>query len=176
MYTKGVIVKRDVFDVHVIWKGPYRHDKLAYLRNEDSDYGVYQVYGSHPVYGSDVLIYIGKAVQQTFGVRIPQSGWDEYNGDPDNLKVYVGRLAGTEPTPADEEWSRLIDLVEKLLIVAHWPGGNSANINADFEKMDQDVRVMNWGAYRSLLPEVSVLRYGSDFDQSKLVEYCGYSP
>jgi hypothetical protein len=157
--------------VHVIWEGPYKHDKLSDLRNESSDYGVYQIYGAHPVYGSDVLMYIGKADEQTFGVRIPQQGWKEFNGDPNSLTVYVGRLAGTGPTPNQSDWTRSINLVEKLLIVAHWPGGNSQHINAGFEGEDENVLVINWGAYRSLLPEVSALRWASDFDKTKQVEF-----
>jgi hypothetical protein len=159
--------------VHVMWEGPYKHDKLSDLRNGNSDYGVYQIYGAHPVYGSDVLMYIGKADQQTFGVRIPQtySDWEYFNSDPKRLTVYVGRLVGTGPTPNLSEWSRLIGLVEKLLIVAHWPGGNTQHINAGFEGDDKNVLVINLGAYRSLLPEVSGLRLGSGFDKTKLVEF-----
>jgi len=38
--------------------------------NTDEDYGIYQIYGTHPIYGNDTLLYIGKASQQTFARRI----------------------------------------------------------------------------------------------------------
>jgi len=41
--------------IHVQWSGPYKYDEVKALRDEFIDYGVYQVYGTHPVYGSDVL-------------------------------------------------------------------------------------------------------------------------
>ena len=53
--------------IHVQWDGPFTLDQLSEMNNE-YDYGVYQVYGSHPIYGSDVLLYIGKAGKLTFGV------------------------------------------------------------------------------------------------------------
>ena len=60
--------------IHVQWDGPFTLEQILEL-NDDFDYGVYQVYGSHPIYGSDVLLYIGKASQQTFSVRIKQEQW-----------------------------------------------------------------------------------------------------
>jgi len=35
--------------------------------------GIYQVYGTHPVYGKDVLLYIRKTSNQTFGKRLRQT-------------------------------------------------------------------------------------------------------
>lgn len=49
------------------------------------------MYGCHPIYGNDVLLYIGKAQKQTFAKRLSQEGW-EYNEDAKNIKFYVGRL------------------------------------------------------------------------------------
>ena len=66
--------------IHVQWDGPFSLEQVSELNNEDHDYGVYQVYGSHPIYGSDVLLYIGKASQQTFATRLRQEPW-LYNQD-----------------------------------------------------------------------------------------------
>jgi hypothetical protein len=38
----------------------------------EDDYGLYQIYAHHLVFGSGALVYIGKAQEQTFGVRIAQ--------------------------------------------------------------------------------------------------------
>ena len=56
--------------IHIDWDGPYRIEEINELNDEKKDYGIYQIYGTHPVYGSNVLLYIGKADQQTFGARI----------------------------------------------------------------------------------------------------------
>lgn len=55
--------------IHVHWNGPFSLEDVE-QKDDNFDYGVYQVYGSHPIYGSDVLLYIGKASDQTFSVRI----------------------------------------------------------------------------------------------------------
>jgi len=60
--------------IHINWDGPYTLEDLPDLRDENIDYGVYQIYGGHPVYGSSVLLYIGKAESQTFGTRIAEYG------------------------------------------------------------------------------------------------------
>ena len=56
--------------VHIEWQGPYSTSQLAELCSS-CDYGVYAIYGYHPVYGSSSLLYIGKARDRTFGQRIP---------------------------------------------------------------------------------------------------------
>ena len=60
----------------------------------NTDYGVYQLYGAHFVYGDDVLRYIGKAAEQTFGVRLQQhvQDWLADEHDVRRVAVYVGRV------------------------------------------------------------------------------------
>ena len=126
--------------------------------NDNHDYGVYQVYGSHPVYGSDVLLYIGKAGQQTFSFRLQQQEQFLYNQDAGNIRYYVGRLAG-EQTPKNSKWEHQIDMVETLLIHSHWPAANSRNIQTLGRHAAEiaETHVLNWGQRRSLLSEVSGL-------------------
>ena len=142
--------------IHLQWHGPFTLEQVREL-NADHDYGVYQVYGSHPVYGSDVLLYIGKSSEQTFSVRLQQEAW-HYNEDAGNVRYYVGRLAG-ERTPGDAEWSHQIGLLETLLIHSHWPAANSRNIQGLGAHATEiaDIHVLNWGQRRSLLSEVSGL-------------------
>ncbi|HDR7669617.1 TPA: hypothetical protein QCX97_003504 [Bacillus wiedmannii] len=45
--------------IQILWHGPYSITDLVKLKNEEIDYGIYQSYGNHPVYGNDVLLYIG---------------------------------------------------------------------------------------------------------------------
>ncbi len=157
--------------LHVEWDGPHPYDSAMRLRDEYIDYGVYQIYGSHPIYGSDVLLYIGKADRQTFGARLSQEGWNFHNQDSSRVAVYIGRLAGYSSTPRDSVWSQHITLVERLLIYSHWPAGNSSGLNVEFGKELYRVHVLNWGKYRDLLPEVSGSRYSDQFyeDENSVV-------
>jgi hypothetical protein len=159
--------------IHIDWDGPYSLEgELNKINNNEIDYGIYQIYGTHPIYGSDKLIYIGKADFQTFGVRIRQERW-LWNSDPKTVKIYIGRLAGT-PEISLEDWSAEINKAERLLIYSHAPAYNSSNIlTLGHEEGLLDVHILNWGRYRDLLPEVSGARwtYKHDEDVYELYKY-----
>lgn len=148
--------------IHVQWEGPFPYEEALALK-KNVDYGVYQIYGSHPVYGSDVLLYLGRAVQQTFGKRLSQEFWNYHNQDSTRVAVYVGRLSGYDGTPNDKTWADQISMVERLLIYSHWPAGNSSGLNVKFGEDLHNVHVLNWGKYRDLLPEVSGARYSNRY-------------
>src|SRR5215216_2315344 len=101
--------------IDIEWDGPYRFwDHPSQLEpvsglTGPTDYGVYQVYGGHPVYGNSALLYIGMAAAQEFGKRIPQEKHWLDNRDAGRVEVYVGRLAGNR-TPDDEAWELQIRL------------------------------------------------------------------
>jgi hypothetical protein len=144
------------------WEEPFTLDQINLLKDVSKDYGIYQIYGKHLDYGKDILLYIGKADQQTIGQRVSQENWWDTN-DSRHLKIYVGRLAG-ERTPQDKGWSQEMDLAEKLLINVHKPAYNSKNLSTFPDIELQDVHILNWGDYRDLLPEVSGLRWSKKLD------------
>lgn len=148
--------------IQIQWDGPYMINDLPKLKNEETDYGIYQIYGNHPVYGHDVLLYIGKADYQTLGKRISQENWLDTN-DSNNTKIYVGRFHGSN-TPTEIEWSIEIDLAERLLIYVHKPAYNARSISTLRDIEFQNIHILNWGDYRSLLPEISGLRWTSKLD------------
>jgi hypothetical protein len=148
--------------IHIDWEGPIQLE-AAKTRKDPTDYGVYQIYGGHPVYGSSALLYIGCAVKQPFGVRLQQEETWDYNRDAQRVEVYLGRLSGSA-TPDGEEWDNDIGLAERLLIYAHRPPFNAQTNLAAREPELQDVHVLNWLCHRDLLPEVSGARWTSRFD------------
>lgn len=152
--------------IHVNWEGPYTYDEALSLKNEHTDYGVYQIYGTHPIYGHNVLLYIGKAARQTFGLRLSQEFWGEYHNNASNVSVYLGRLGGYECTPSGDEWESQITIVERLLILSHMPAGNSSGLNVLLDENYHDVQVLNWGKYRDLLPEASGARYSNRYESA----------
>lgn len=145
--------------VRVRWAGPMSVDKAEAL-DDGADRGVYQIYGTHPVYGAGVLLYIGKATGQTFGTRLNQEGWSlpGMTEDPGNVQVYVGRVEEPRAT-GEEDRTRLISAVERLLIWAHGPAYNASGVSSEPPDGVRDVRVFNTGSYRSLNPEVSGRRW-----------------
>jgi hypothetical protein len=171
-------------NIRIEWDGPYTLDDIGYYETADvckyelknaklnddcKDYGVYQVYGAHPIYGNDVLLYIGQAAQQTFAKRLSQEGW-EYNQDYKNVKLYVGRLFSEQQPVSLERWDELIDIAEKMLIFSHEPARNSSNIlnvlkNKNVLKRFEDIRIFNYDNYRSLMPEISGELWIKDFSE-----------
>lgn len=145
-------------DILISWEGPFNLDTIKTL-NGQKDFGIYQIYGQHPVYGSNVLLYIGKAEQQTFGTRIQQeSNWC-YNADSKRVEIYVGRLFGEQPI-SGQDWNNQINIAEKILIHTHWPAGNSSNINSITSKVElseeiKQYNVVNYDQYRSLQSVIS---------------------
>jgi hypothetical protein len=112
--------------IHIIWRGPLTVQEAA-AANTAGDYGVYQIYGAHEVSGPDTLLYIGQADRGTFNGRIlhHNSEWGRWN--PEEIKIYLGQIAGGKPITNDE-WGRLIDKAEAVLI---WKIGvpfNSARV------------------------------------------------
>ena len=141
--------------VNIIWNGPLTLKK-AYNKKKKSDKGVYQVYGDHPVYGLDVLLYIGQTID-TFGARLKNHDQDFENWEQE-IEIYLGHIY---PEKKARPSAGLIDRVEKLLIPACWPALNCQGIkgpsNVDEVK---DLLILNWGKFRSLLPAVSGRQVG----------------
>ena len=141
-------------DIHVVWDGPYSLAQALELKSA-SDYGLYQYYGDHHVYGNRALLYIGKAQDQTFGKRVSQHNWELWASS--SILIYVGRIYSVKPLELPD-WNRQIDLAERILLLSHSPSFNSSNLNKIGHKGD-DIRVLNWGARMKLLPEVSISRW-----------------
>lgn len=148
-------------DIHIFWDGPFSLEE-ARKKDESKDYGVYQIYGHHPLYGGGVLLYIGMAQNQTFGTRLSQERWDERT-DPGNTQIYLGRLAGKNKI-SNDTWEDLIEQAEKLLIYAHLPAMNTQNTKSLPEEKVLGNRIFNWDSHRDLFPEVSGNRFTSRFD------------
>ena len=72
--------------IHILWKGPFSID-AALSRRFDNDYGLYQIYGTHPVFGEDALLRVGQANGRTFFGRLPwyQGHWEQ--SEPDGYSI-----------------------------------------------------------------------------------------
>ena len=46
--------------VRIEWEGPFSIEEVLELNDGNKDYGLYQIYGHHIVYGKDSLLYIGQ--------------------------------------------------------------------------------------------------------------------
>ncbi len=145
--------------VYIEWKGPFSLSKLKGLCSED-DHGLYQIYGSHPVYGSSVLLYIGRTGVQSFGRTIHNEGWHHFD-NADGLQVYLGKLLTGNELPSKEK-GHLIEKSYKILVYAHSPAYNAEFINTFHDDRElHGLQIINWKNYRDLLPEVSGTKWAS---------------
>lgn len=147
-----------MLDIHIKWEGPFTLNEALNLRSA-SDYGLYQYYGAHLVYGVDTLLYLGMAQKQTFGARISQHNWHVWTST--NIEIYVGRVCALAQL-SESEWEHHISLAERIILQSHGPSFNTCNLNTIGHK-EGDVRVMNWGKRKLLLPEVSISRWEGEF-------------
>jgi hypothetical protein len=150
--------------VHVQWEGPLTQAQVANADNGVRDRGLYEISGSHPVYGHSTLLYIGRtsAEATTFAARIKQHDW-RFGRDlaQEHLTFYLGRLAGST-TPPPSRWNGEIECVEALLVAAHKPAWDSSGVldlGVDREARIGDLHILNWGTFGYLLPEVSAARW-----------------
>lgn len=158
--------------IHINWNGPIPLDEAVSDTYSDSC-GVYQYYGSHPVYGSSTLLYIGKSVDSCFPDRLSDHVHHHWSAAPTH--IHLGSIV-SERLLSDNEWTEQIDLAESILIYTHSPAWNSSNIKTiEYSRFD-GVHIFNWGNRGLLLPEISYerwrgtgnlmpshLRYQSDF-------------
>lgn len=149
--------------ISIEWEGPISVENAIKLLNKDSDIGLYQFYGHHPIFGRDSFLYIGMT-NKSFAERIFDHV--KYNAmediyDKEDLikdavgyfsKVYCGRII--DPPPAREDLEKLIKDAESLLIYACTPPWNQRGANK-LELAHPDLYISNFGSCGSLPPEVS---------------------
>ena len=105
-----------------------------------SEFGFYCIYGAHPVYGPDVLLYIGetkasKKSKRSFAVRFDEhfKGRFWYH---QNLSYSTG-IADKKLT------NDKIQIIESILIAAHKPALNRDHIDCAKEGSERYL-VRNW--------------------------------
>ena len=63
--------------IKIRWSGPFQPEEILKRFNDGGappqydghDYGLYQIYGTHILGGPNTLLYVGRAIQQTFSSR-----------------------------------------------------------------------------------------------------------
>lgn len=154
--------------------------------NKSHDYGIYSIYGEHFAYGKDALLYIGKAEDRTFSIRMLDGGrfdsdFNESTIIPKTMRI--GRICKSYDEKENEStlfklkdyytnWEKNINEAERILIGTHIPALNKQlnhrltqmNYGEKFHKLNDsdDYKphyiLINKGDYGSLLPEISTIR------------------
>lgn len=139
-------------NVHIIeidWEGPYNMEEIKSF-NSDIDFGLYLAFGPHTIYGDNVLLYVGKAEQQTLGVRILQHMEEDWYGTE---QIYVGRLGGANVSTMSD-WDQSIDYAETKLIQYCLPSWNASKFNSDTIKSFGEAIIINNGLRLKAIPTI----------------------
>ena len=141
-------------------------DIEKYLNEKPEEYGLYQVYSTHLIYGSQSLVYIGKAYDQPIHKRLKSHDDYWFNLESDSVTVLVGRLIvekGKNKVGLEQLWREQVDAAEKLLIYNCAPAYNSSSIIYHHLDNKPDVLLLNYGKRGQLPLELSTYYDNSIF-------------
>jgi hypothetical protein len=150
--------------IDVYWEGLFKWGE--HEENIEDCHVLYTIFGFHPVYGDDALLYIGKT--RKVRIRMVTHAWwieDEY----DDVSIRVASLGEIQTWDGWDENERygkpdsdMLAGVEALLINAHQPAYNQTS--KDSMRSAEGLRVFNTGRIGSLLPEISYRYHNSRGD------------
>ena len=149
----------DIEEIKIHWEGPFKLDDIINGNIDKQghdvkakDKGLYQIYGSHPLYGDNVLVYIGRTKNKSgFKTRLKDRWVTQFGSDSNNVQIYLGTIFSDSNELQNEESK--IDKAEVLLINALKPAYNSSNIQSvKDDLLKQRFIIHNEGNYKKLHP------------------------
>jgi hypothetical protein len=146
------------------WEGPLKINDVLKTKNKAEDCGIYQIYGTHNVFGPDTLLYIGQA-PQSFADRISSHEDEWIKWEPVDVNIYLGRLGGYNGV-SDKEWDLRITQAEQLIIYFCSPPYNRIKTF----NMKESVILLNYGK-RHRLPLMYSTLYESEAPKENWKEY-----
>lgn len=141
--------------INVLWTGPFSLDEIL-KENVINGKGLYQIYGTHLIYGRNVLLYIGQT-EVSFLERFQKHKSEWIKFEFDNVQIYSGEIIKSNDLNED------LKNAEKLLLYFCAPAYNS---NSIFDlKISQDKKIVlrNFGKIGSIPIELSSEWFHSDF-------------
>ncbi|MEE9259310.1 MAG: hypothetical protein V3U37_07175 [Nitrospinaceae bacterium] len=148
--------------INIHWEGPYDWE-TAVRETENSGYVFYQIYGTHLVFGSNILFYIGTCKKMK--KKLPDHDWWVLHEEYDKVSIRLGSMGNwfdwehwiedrdtVYPYPK-RALGKMVNDAEKLLILANQPIFNVKNKAT--AKIKHQVRIFNTGNMGRILPEVS---------------------
>jgi len=156
-------------EIYIWWEGAFNYSDILNNKidsteydNKATDIGLYTVYGYHPLYGKDVLLYIGITTKQSFQQRLKNRWIISESSDIENIKIYLGKIYNPSKTVSKQIEKESIKKAEALLINILKPAFNSSYINSvNHENLTNGNKfiIFNKNSYRDLPPEISTMRW-----------------
>ena len=148
-------------EILVSWEGPFKINEILsdaidkkQFNVKANDIGLYQIYGFHPLYGDNVLVYIGRTKGRNgFKARLKNRWVIEHGCDTENVQIYLGTIYSDSIEYSQDAIEIKIEKAEILLINTLTPAYNSSNIQSVKKEIFEDRYIVyNNGNYRKLHP------------------------
>ncbi len=145
------------YQIEIEWEGPCSLNKIIEEMDvcgqspawSGKDYGLYQIYGRHILYGGKTLLYVGKTTERTFSKRFKgHQQWlldDQYEKD---IHIYLGRIYNPKRHSEKDKWKSWKEDVgdaEKILIYKYSPNYNGRELAIIPELHHQKVQLVHRG-------------------------------
>jgi hypothetical protein len=147
-------MREQIYVVH--WEGPFLWEDRD--KHITEDHVLYAIYGSHHLYGRDVLLYIGKTESDLRRRLAEHETWVQNEYDAMTVRfASVGLFKNWDDWEEGERYPAalpdVVQAVEALLIYTNQPAYNSKS-KATI-KLAEGFRIFNTGRLGHILPEVS---------------------
>lgn len=137
-------MKKEFTIVEIEWT------KDSLIEIQDGEPLLYQAYGDSPIYGRDVLLYIGQTIR--WGQREANHKKSDFNRIS-NLRYLIGKIQNLP----DGEEQVYLDNCESLLITMLKPSYNSSNVKQTAQALqnDESYLILNKGDRGDIPLEIS---------------------
>ncbi len=157
--------------INIEWQLIEFNQEIIKEFSKETDCGIYQIYGQHPAYGRDALLYIGQASR--FSERL-KNRFEFVESSALPTSIRLGRIVNSKNEKEEENIDRankktLTDIAEQILVKVHTPAFNQVYNKGLFDgrgikgEIYNHYIILNWQNYGLLLPEVSTLRFSYRF-------------
>ena len=116
--------------ITIEWEGPFTICAVKEMDDRD-DYGLYQIYGEHIIFGKNSLLYIGatnlKKTGRTFSDRFKEHSrnWIDYDRENGkDVSIYIARVSRKDVRPG------ILADIEAVQIYWHSPPYNAQYIES----------------------------------------------
>jgi len=140
--------------IKILWEGPFKIEEILEDNIDHNKYEatikddcLYQVYDNHPLYGSEILVYIG--IMQNKHEFTKDSWIIDNKNSARNVKIYLGKILSDSKYCIQEEINLSIKKAEALMIYALKPVFNCSNIQ-NVKDFSEDYNIYNFGNHRRL--------------------------
>lgn len=162
--------------IEILWRGPFTlrelndevYNDTGYLQNlfnksEFPHYGLYQIYGTHPVSGPNSLLYIGQTNYFSGRIYTHNEEWIKY--EYDDVKVYIGIIGSEKDQKISKaEYMNMLNMAEKFLVYMCQPPYNSTS-KAVFKHNAEEgtsLAIYNFGKKALMPTELSTYYHDSE--------------